>query len=167
MTKIKCSYHFCSISSSMSFLLIDSMPYIFKEKFKIADLAPLAGLEKKILLLDADESLLNIYGALMAGKNFEILACRSLPEVDGLARRHRPAALVCNLDMFASPAPFVRLLARLRRRAPEIKCITHALQLELGDLSELMSAGVFSHIERKLTRPADLAAVVKTAFASR
>lgn len=140
------------------------MAYIFREKFKISDLAPQAALVKKIMLLDEDEDLLNFYGSLLAQKNFEIVACPSLPEVDGLVRRHRPKALICNLDIFSSPTEFVRLLDSLRKFYPELLCITHTIKFGQNDLRQLMSAGVSGHIERRFSRPSDMVMVVRAAL---
>jgi DNA-binding NarL/FixJ family response regulator len=45
---------------------------------------------------------------------------------------------------------------------PNVKIITLGMGLPEGYLTNLMSAGIVGHIDRKLTRPQDLVLLIKT-----
>lgn len=136
------------------------MPYIFKQKLSLQDLVNIENQVFRILIYEPEEYLGAIYSRYLFSDRFDIMHCQSPAEVYENLNKFNPGLLIYNIDQ---DREFVygRLIIK---KIPELKVITTAYNINHEVISRLMSLGVVSHINRRFSRPQDLALLAKTLF---
>ena len=130
------------------------MAYLFKEQFHIFELANLAP-RKKLLIFEPEEYLAGLY-ALYLQDDFQVSHCQAFEQVKPSILNFNPHVLVYNIDHDSA----VRALLDLKTAFPRL--LLFSTGLSANKLKELMEAGVIGHINRKFSRPQDLAVIVKS-----
>lgn len=138
------------------------MSYIFKQKFSLQDLAPVEKQAYRVLIHEPEEYLSAIYGNYMRTHAFEVRHCPNLLEVKNFVRNFSPALLVFNVGSTESLLGKLAWLASFKKEFPQIWVVTTGFGLETEMLKKLMDLGVASHLNRQLSRPQDLAIIVKS-----
>jgi DNA-binding NtrC family response regulator len=138
------------------------MNYIFKQKLQLADLASLDRAPKRILIFEPEQYLSALYGHYLARHNFDIKHCTELGELRKLLLNFNPELLVLSLDNTELLPKVSQMPRRLVNEFPSLKVISTSYNLNNESIGELMRSGVVSHINRRLSRPQDLVAIVKT-----
>jgi hypothetical protein len=134
------------------------MAYIFKQKLQISDLANLERPLFRVLIYEPEEYLGGLYEHYMKNHNFDIRHCVSLHEINYCLQSFEPELLVYNTD---SDKDFSRG-RMVFKNYPSLKIITTAYNISHEDARGLMALGVLSHINRRFSRPSDLATLAKT-----
>lgn len=138
------------------------MSYLIKQQIKLSDLVDLAGDLKLVLVAEPEDCLYGIYARHLREHRFVVHRCDGLDRVPDRLREHCPHLLVLSLEFDGGVRSAVRLLRRLKEEFPELHVVTVSTAAGADDLKVLMSAGVSSHIDRKFSRPQDVAVVAKT-----
>jgi CheY-like chemotaxis protein len=139
------------------------MAYLFKQKFTLADLGLAAPASSRLVLLAEPEAALrSIYLRHLADHGLAVSCCheveRLLPHVTG----HRPHLLILSLGLFPCLPDAAEFLDGIRRRFTAMPVVTVGFDIGGEGLRQLMQAGISSHLDRRFSRPADLAAIAKT-----
>lgn len=139
------------------------MAYIFKQKLNIHDLVNLPQeRQKRVLIHEPEDYLDALYAYYLKGQNFDIRHCQRLESLIDSVKNFTPDILIFNVEAQAKP---FRLKAdwifRFKKNFPEIFVITTGFNTDSEILKVLLSAGVSSHINRRSTRPQDIAVVVR------
>ena len=136
------------------------MPYIFKQKLQIQELVDLQQPIKRILIHEPEEYLAALYQHYLQVHNFDIKHCPVLESLEVSAKNFAPDVLIFNIgENHNSKAEW---LLKFKKDFPEAGVITTGFNTNSEILKLLLSAGISSHINRKLTRPQDIAVVVKS-----
>jgi hypothetical protein len=138
------------------------MAYIFKQKLKLSDLASLAIAPKRVLIYEPEKDLAALYAYYLSEQNFEIKHCLDFEAIRQSVINFQPNLLIFSTD---SPdnLPKIRLFpVALIKEFPSLRVISTGYNLSGQGIGELMAIGVISHINRRLSRPQDLAILVTT-----
>jgi hypothetical protein len=138
------------------------MAYLFKQKFNFAELAGLAVLPKKILIYEPEDYLAALYAHYLRMHNFEIKHCPNLGEINEMITSFKPHLLIFCADGVRESSQFPGMILFLSRRFPDLHFLATGYNLSYQGIKELMSAGVQSHLNRRLCRPQDIVEIVKT-----
>ena len=144
------------------------MAYLFKQQFNINDLiaeravnpsvvsvVPVVVVEPEIYLAKLAEKYL-----LAAG--LQVNYCANPVLLTEFLRRTSSSALLINPAAYMEIKHAAKAIADIRDNFPRLAVVTIAHNLEAEELGQLMSAGIASHINRKLSRPQDVADIIKT-----
>ena len=134
------------------------MPYIFKQKINLQDLVPTENRIVKILIYEPEEYLAGLYRLYMHPYNFHIKHCLEVTELLGNLAVFEPELLIYNADTGKN----FLLNKTLFKNYPSLKIITTAYNISHEQVRKLMDHGVSSHINRRFSRPADVATLVAT-----
>ncbi len=134
------------------------MTYIFKEKFKIADLAHTPTQSHRVVVCEPEEYLAALYGHYLSAHNFDIKHCPQIGKLREVLNSFRPRLLILNIEEKNADGGLVQ---NLRRQFPNIRLITMGYNTGGEIIKELMNAGICGHIDRRLSRPKDLIYIVK------
>jgi DNA-binding response OmpR family regulator len=137
------------------------MAYIFKQKLQIQDLVDYGHILKRVLIHEPEEYLSAIYTQYLKADNFEVQNCSTLEALKELAKSFTPDILVFNIEYLNNPNVVGAWLLNFRKDFPYAAVITIGFNDNSENLKKLMSVGISSHINRKHTRPQDLAVIVK------
>ena len=138
------------------------MAYLFKQKLNLSDLAGLARDRKRILIYEPEEYLGTLYSHYLRTHNFDIKHCPDLKRLREYIITFEPDLLIFSLGLGDGfPKDFLTP-NRLIKEFPNLKIISTGYNLSSQKIGELMATGVVSHINRRLSRPQDLALIVKT-----
>ncbi len=138
------------------------MPYILKQKLRLQDLMPAHPSTYRVLIHEPEDYLSAIYGNYLIMHEFEVKHCPNLLEVKNSARDFSPAVLVFNLDSAQPPQAKLSWLGCFKKEFPHVWVVTTGYSLETDILKRLMHLGVISHLNRQLSRPQDLATIIKS-----
>ena len=138
------------------------MPYIFKQKLHIQDLAGADKALRRVLIFEPEEYMGALYHSHLRMHNFEVRHCAELNMVVSVAEDFLPNLLVFNIDHPQSTNSKGRWLVNFRQRFPHVCLITTGFNIDVELLKQLMPSGPVSHLNRRLTRPQDLAVLAKT-----
>ncbi len=138
------------------------MTYIFKQKLNLSDLVNLKNQPKRILIHEPHGDLAALYAYYLKDYNFEIKHCGNLDAIQQCSKNFSPHLLIFNVDE-PQAFPKIILIAKiLTKELPDLNLISTGYNLNGQELSKLMALGVNSHLNRKLSRPQDLAVLVTT-----
>lgn len=135
--------------------------YLTKEKFNIQDLVDLSFKPSRILVISADEMLRQIYQQHLEANKFLVGLGHYkdlIPASEELTQYDLWILDIVN-ELFDEQQQW---LVVAKNSYPNVKIITLGMGLPEGYLTNLMSAGIVGHIDRKLTRPQDLVLLIKT-----
>jgi len=138
------------------------MAYIFKQKLNLADLAGLSAGPKRILIYEPEDYLAALYTHYLCQHNFDIKHCPNLSEVSGVIANFHPHLFIFNADGFSAAPKFSGLILSLSQKFSDLHFLTIGYNLSRQGIKELMSAGVESHLNRRLSRPQDIVEVART-----
>ena len=138
------------------------MVYLFKQKFNFAELAGLAVLPKRILIYEPEDYLAALYAHYLRLHNFDIKDCPNLGEINEIIMSFKPHLLIFCADGVRESSQFPGMILSLSRRFPDLHFLATGYNLSHQGIKELMSAGVESHLNRRLSRPQDITVLVKT-----
>ena len=138
------------------------MSYLFRQKFKISDLAQLSEMQQKILILESEPYLAALYARYLSIHNFLVEACRQSEQLLESVALEQPHLLIVGIASVGNQRRLLELLRSLKLQHPALPIITIGYNLEPAALKQLISGGVAGHLDRRLSRPQDLVLVVKT-----
>ena len=142
------------------------MAYLFKQKLNIMDLAGQEFRPSKILIYEPEEYLAALYQHHLRLHSFEVMHCLALEQAKLALTGFEPDVFVfcADADNASSNATVEiwKLLRSLGADFPKLRLVSTGLNSSNDLISQLMRAGVLGHINRKLSRPQDLAVVVKS-----
>jgi hypothetical protein len=134
------------------------MAYLFKQKLQINELSGLSQPNFRVLVYEPDETLGGLYAHYLSLHNFDIKGCPDLAGLKDYINNFQPQILVFSADSAAAFASAKTIFSYY----PGLKVVTTGYNLNSEGVSQLMSLGVLSHLNRRFTRPADLPALLKT-----
>jgi hypothetical protein len=137
------------------------MAYIFKQKINLADLVGLTRESKRVLIYEPQNDLAALYAHYLKVHNFDIKHCLHLPAIRQLMLEFKPHLLIFNAEQPHVLSEIKRTTQRLGSDYIVPSLISTGYNLSGQEIGELMSYGVSSHINRKLSRPEDLAILVE------
>ncbi|MFA5991438.1 MAG: hypothetical protein WC794_04295 [Candidatus Doudnabacteria bacterium] len=139
------------------------MPYLFKEKFNIADLVDAQTQVRRVVICEPEEYLAALYGHYLTQHNFDIKHCPHVNGLKDLLVSFSPRLLVLNIEANNLER---NLVLNLLRQFPNIGVITMGYNTGGEVVKELMGAGICGHIDRRLSRPKDLIYIVKAVLSN-
>ena len=137
------------------------MAYMFRQKLRLQDLAGIKVAPKKVMIFEPDEYLSALYGRYLSLHEFEVRHCRDLENLSLGLTEFLPHLMVFNAETGPDFLRHKLWLKDCKNKYPELLIITTAFNAGSQHVSELMSAGVLSHINRNFSKPHDLVYVVK------
>ncbi len=137
------------------------MAYMFRQKLRLEDLAGFEAPAKKVLVFEPEEYLGALYSHYLRMHAFEVMHCLERENLQSSLLAFAPHLLVFNADAESDFAARRARLLECKNSKPDLLIVTTALNASSKDVSDLMSAGVLSHINRNFSRPQDLGLVVR------
>ncbi|MCL5666279.1 MAG: hypothetical protein M1383_00695 [Patescibacteria group bacterium] len=138
------------------------MPYIIKQKLNLlADLAGIRQERKKVLVAEPEEYLLGLYAGYLAAQGFEVERCNNLDGIRASAKSFLPDLMVLSTGWNGYFLELVNHLAYLKNNFSGLPVVTVGYGVGSEQLKQLMLAGISGHLDRRLTKPQDIAHVVK------
>ena len=144
------------VFSASNLILI--MAYIFKQQLNLKDLADLDSQPKRILIYEPESYLAALYRHYLSEHNFDIKHCSNLAEVGKIIKDFQPHLLIFSADGDSFKYP--GMISSLSRAFPGLQLLTTGYNLSNQSIKTLMDAGVLGHLNRRLSRPRDVADVV-------
>jgi len=135
------------------------MAYLFRQKISIEDLVEINSSRKKVLLYEPENYLAGLYEHYLQQHNFDVKHCPHLAELKQSIKAFSPDLLIFNVENWDGKK---KLLAfNFKRDFPLLPVISTGYNVNSEDLTALMDYGIQSHINRRATRPEDIAIIVK------
>ena len=138
------------------------MAYLFRQKFQVGDLVNLKKPENSVLIFTSDSYLADLYAAHLQTHGLDVKHCFDEMLLVESLNRFFPRLLLAEADFFSSIGGGRLGPLNLKRDFPSLLVVTIGRGLNAESLGKLMQAGVSSHVDRRFSRPQDLAIVVKT-----
>jgi DNA-binding NtrC family response regulator len=138
------------------------MAYLFKQKFSIAELLDTGSNIKRVLIAEPERYLCDLYTQHLEDNNFSIHKSLGSNVLEQEVKNFVPHVLILSTDFLDSLEKLVEVLGKVRKNSIDLPIITIGFNTHSDELRQLMQGGIVSHIDRKLTRPADVITVVKT-----
>ena len=139
------------------------MAYIFKQKLQISDLADLKQTQKKVLLYQPEEYLGLLYGHYLKLHNFDVKHCPALDTIKAQATAFLPHVLIFNIHGQDANRE-LSWLGGFKKEFPSVYVVTVGMNIDAGSLKKLLDIGVSSHVNRRHSRPQDIAILTKALF---
>lgn len=137
------------------------MAYLFKQKLNLSELVVNSLSPKRVLIHEPEEYLAALYGHYLRQHNFDVKHCPDLEKISKVINIFKPDVLVFCADAPHLAGGLWNLLPRLSQDFPQLRLVSTGLDSS-SRVKELMAAGVLGHINRKLSRPQDLAVIIKS-----
>lgn len=141
------------------------MALVIREKFHISDLIPLEDEELTVVLVEPDWYLAKLYQRYLSAHNFVVHHSSQKENLEEdlhvILARVSPKVLIVNPDIFENSWRAAQMIAGVGASFPSIMIVSVGYDTPAEDLRELMGAGVVSHINRRSSRPKDVASIVK------
>lgn len=138
------------------------MPYMLKQKLNLSDLVALELRPKSILLLEPDQYLRSLYSLYLKRHDFGVEIVLKAESLSSAIAFLNPHALVFSTHYYPKAENSAKTLLSIRTQFPRLPIVTIGLVHDHEQLKKFIAAGITSHIDRKLTRPQDLAVVIRT-----
>ncbi len=133
------------------------MQYIQKQTFNIEELVPIDTLAHVIAISEPEQYLAKLYEKYLQPYSFEVIHCYQGELLAMFVERHNPKVLLLSTDN-----PEIHgMIEVLRQRNPHLLLVTIAYNAGAEDIRKFMSLGASSHINRMLSRPQDVADIIK------
>lgn len=130
------------------------MSYIIRQKFNIAELVEIAASRPMVLICEPDDCLAALYGHYLSAHNFDVKHCPHLGELRSAWQSTNPRLLLVNAEAAGS--------TNFSKEFPGLSVVTVGYNLTANRVKALLNAGVSGHIDRRLSRPEDVAVIIKT-----
>ena len=137
------------------------MSYILKQKLNIKDFVGFQSPVHKIVLHEPEEYLSALYAHYLREHNFEVKNCSSLDQLRDSVEDFAPKILIFSVESPTNLNFKANWLLNFKNNFPQITIITTGFNTSSDILKLLLQAGISSHMNRKLTRPQDLAIIAK------
>jgi len=138
------------------------MAYLFREKFKVSDLAVLQRRPGRlVLIMELEDYLRELYAKHFSDNDLKVVHCTRAEELFEHVRTYGPQLLLVNIDVLDRFSRMLGLLKLVRASFSRLPVVAISSGLDVDGLKELMDIGISSHIDRRFTRPADVVHVVK------
>ncbi|MDR3643012.1 MAG: hypothetical protein P4L74_05295 [Candidatus Doudnabacteria bacterium] len=137
------------------------MAYLVKQKFNVADLARIPEKKNRVLIYGSDLYLCQLYASYLRLCRLETRHCASQDLVANVLSGFMPSLLLVDLDSLSYSGDSWLKNLNFNRDFPSLLIVTISGNSDSKSVAKLMSAGVSSHINRKFSRPQDVAEVVK------
>ena len=138
------------------------MSYIFREKLNLLDLVGKEKQYQRVLTVGMEDYLGELYGRYLASHNLAVAHCASLDTTHEHIEQFQPHLVVLSLEQVKGQRPLLSLLYQIKLLYPSLLVVSVGYNTDHELLRKMMSAGVCSHLDRRLSRPQDLVAVVTT-----
>lgn len=138
------------------------MAYFLRQKFNINELVSLSNRAKKVLLVMSEENLREIYQRYLEAQGYETVGCHFANHAQVALALPNCDLLVIDFNTAQEGQDKMEFLKIINRNFPKIPVVTVGSALESVLLEKLMALGIVGHLDRRLTRPGDLAAIIKT-----
>lgn len=113
-----------------------------------------------VVLYEPHEFLSRMYRRHLENIQFRVIVCDELGNLLELIRKNRPHVLIAAIGSSLEGISLDEL-AIVNDNFPYLHVVTLSDNLEDADISSLMKLGVSSHVNRKFTRPRDIASVAR------
>jgi len=138
------------------------MAYIVKEKFNIFDLVPEAGGGKSVIVAEPEWYLAKMYQKHLLSNGFKVRLAGEPYEIHGLLRAAPTNAVLLNIEMYEHSNAASQHIAHIMENFPGVIIVTVGFDTAGEDLKKYMSAGIGSHMNRKMSKPGDVVHIFKT-----
>jgi DNA-binding NtrC family response regulator len=138
------------------------MPYIFRQKLNLTELTGEEFSPKRVLIFEPEEYLAGIYSDYLTAQNFQVQQRQDLYELHEVLIKFVPHVLIFNAEFLPNHSKNQAWLLSVKKAYPQLHLVTTGYNLNSESVGQLMTAGVSSHINRRLSRPQDLAIIVKS-----
>lgn len=136
------------------------MSYLFNKSYLAENSVNVLPNYFTIVLYEPHETLASMYKMHLEASEFRVSLCSELAGLLGHIRKLRPHLLIASIE-----GTFGGLstgeLGEITEQFPYLHVITVSDNLNDTDIGSLMSLGVNSHINRKFSRPRDIALVAR------
>jgi DNA-binding response OmpR family regulator len=140
------------------------MAYFEKQKFNILELVLRKDSPRKILLVEPEYYLRVLLKNLLEKENFLVASAEKISESKLILEFFEPDIAVISPHSEKDLQVFLLGLSDLRKQYQTLRILTVGHRLPVEAMKKIMDLGVSSHLERALTKPHDIAAVIKTLF---
>lgn len=131
------------------------MAYLYKQKLSFEDLRRWQAGQWRVVVFEPEKYLLGIYNHHLLQNGFEVESILELDDIMILVSQFSPHLLIFNADSISKN--HLAHLLRIKREFPQLYILTTAYDLSNEDVKGLMTEGVSAHINRRLSRPQDVA----------
>ena len=138
------------------------MVYIVKQKFNILELSPSAKISKRVLLVEPEYYVREVYLRHLAENGFEASHSPDIKEALVILKFLQPDVAVLSPHSESSFANFIYGLSLMRKLHPGLPMVTVGSTLPVEVLSAILELGVAGHLEKQLSRPSDIITVIRT-----
>ncbi|GEM_PF-747751 len=138
------------------------MSYLFKQKLDLRELTGQVLPAKLIIVAEPEEYLLALYSYYLQKNNFEVIHCTQGIELLELIERHTPHLIIFNPRSYGGIKEAVKFVNNLIGAYPFVPIVTIGNDISTEDLRALMSSGIASHIDRRLSKPMDVVHVARS-----
>jgi DNA-binding NtrC family response regulator len=136
------------------------MSYYIKQKFDIKEILNSPAMQKKVFLHEPDYFARRLYEKTLNEAGYSVDSSESLAELLHKIAVFNPHLLILSFSGEELKL-FLNILSQIRNYYQHLPVLTVGNGLAQEILAEIMNIGVASHIERSLSRPADLVLIVK------
>ncbi len=137
------------------------MPYMVKEKLNLLDFVGHQPQVSTILMAGVDKNLASIYRRLMIDSKVRIEWLHGMDGITQYVDFFSPRLLIGEVTTGKQFNQTFGHIRTVRESFPSLPIISISLALEHQELEKLMDLGTVSHINRTLTRPRDVAIIIK------
>lgn len=133
------------------------MNYVQKQKFNIEELLGATAQSKIVAVVEPERYLAKLYEKYLLGYGFTVMHFLPGELLGVFVERVSPKLVLLSSDNSSAHDH----IEHIRRHNPHILLVTIAHNADQKDIERFMSHGVTSHINRKLSRPQDVADIIR------
>ncbi len=132
------------------------MPFLIKQKFNIYDLAPEVIGQNKVIVLEPDFYLANLYKKYLEQSDFLVSRCSHPDYAQDHLAIFSPKALLVNSDSYKNVKMAAKAIEQYLLLVPGLVVVTLGFNTNSEDLRHLLDVGVCGHINRWSSRPKEI-----------
>jgi DNA-binding NtrC family response regulator len=137
------------------------MAYLIRQQFNINDLLPIEKASNTVAILEPESYLAKLYEKYLVAHGFTVNHCLEPESLDNFLVQSFPDVLLFNPESYGKTKYAIEIIERMVSNFPKLLVVTIGYNIEPEDLKKFMSAGITSHINRKLSKPQDVVEVVR------
>lgn len=137
------------------------MNYLKKQKFNILELIETSS-NLRILFYEPHLTLGEIYKNYLRQKKYEIIDCYELTDLEDLISKNEPHTVIFSIHNLNIFSEIVKKIQRVSNKYSRLPILSYAYELPAEHVSNLMKAGIVSHVDRKFSKPKDLVFLIET-----
>ncbi len=138
------------------------MAYVFKQKFNIAELISKPSNQTVVLIVEPDIYLAKLAERHLVAVGYRSCYCPDILLLEEFLSRVNPTVLLFNPEACRTFGIAAGLIKKIIGGYPSLRVVTITHDIPGQNLSQMMNAGIASHINRKLTKPKDVAEIIRT-----